>query len=114
MAYDWDALARVPESTAVGQAAATWSATAEPGGPGAPPPEEVAAYLADYEHARGAPLTPSARRAVGAAALYVLAYTARCEHALAVRGELAPHHHRGRPALEQHGTAYLDIAALLS
>lgn len=113
VAYDWDALARVPESTAVGQAAATWSATAEPDDPGPPSPQEVAAYLADYERARGAPLPEAARRAVGGAALYTLAYTARCEHALAVRGLAAPHHTRGRTALERYGTAYLDLPDLL-
>jgi hypothetical protein len=114
VAFDWDSLARVAESTAVGRAAATWSATSEPDDPGSPSPEELAAYLADYERVRGAPLDETARKAVGAATLYSLAYTARCEHALAARGQAAPHHTRGRTALARHGTAYLDVARVLS
>ena len=52
VAYDWDSLALVPESTAVGQAAATWSATAE-AGEEAPSVAEIVEYVGRYEQGAG-------------------------------------------------------------
>src|SRR5207237_9839292 len=46
--YDWDSLALVPESHAVGGAAATWCKTGEPGD-GTPSAAEVDDYLAAYD-----------------------------------------------------------------
>jgi hypothetical protein len=80
--YDWDSLALVTETTAVGQAAGTWSAFGVEEEPLAPSAEEVAAYVRCYEAARGQAFSPVERTAIGGAALWVLAYTARCEHAL--------------------------------
>jgi hypothetical protein len=51
--YDWDSLALVTESVGVGQAAVTWNALGAAGEGPSPDPEQVAAYLADYEGARG-------------------------------------------------------------
>ena len=50
--YDWDSLALVKECTALGQAAMTWSVTADPGGTEFPDMESVLDYMADYEQAR--------------------------------------------------------------
>ena len=52
-AYDWDSLALVPESTAVGQAAATWSVTSEPGGSEFPSLESITEFVLRYEEAAG-------------------------------------------------------------
>lgn len=107
-AYDWDSLVLGPETAAVGAAAATWSALAEPGDPVAPSPEEVVEYVRDYEAARGAPFSGTERRATGGAALWVLAYTARCEHALPPEWQ----HRRARPRLEVDGRRFLELDAL--
>jgi len=83
--FDWDSLALVAETQAVGQAAQTWRATGEHRAPPWPDAAEVASFVADYERARGRPFTRSQRRAIGGAALYNIAYTARCEAALQAR-----------------------------
>jgi hypothetical protein len=84
--YDWDSMALVEESTAVGQAAMTWRVTAEPGGTEFPTSDEVLSYIAAYEDAAGRRFSAGERRAALAAAAYVLAYTSRCEHALEYAG----------------------------
>ena len=88
--YDWDSVALVREGTAFGQAAMTWSVTADPGGTEFPNVSSVLAYMDDYESARDTRLSSGQRRAARAAAVYVLAYTARCEHSLAARGLARP------------------------
>jgi hypothetical protein len=103
--YDWDSIALVTESVAVGQAAITWNALAEPGEDLAPAPEAVAAYVADYEAARGAPFTSVQRSAAGAAALYTLCYTARCEVSLGA----AAGHRRAGERLRLDGPRYLHL-----
>ncbi|HET6794613.1 MAG TPA: phosphotransferase [Acidimicrobiales bacterium] len=109
-AYDWDSLALVTEPTAVGQAAATWSGRGEGDEPMAPSAEEVAAYVAAYEAGRGRSFTVEERRAAGAAALWALAYTARCEHALAalVPDGAGPQRAIGRLRLEGDRLLTLD------
>jgi hypothetical protein len=84
--YDWDSLALVPESAALGQAAMTWSVTADPGGTEFPRLDSVLAYMEDYSEGGERVLTDRQRRAARASAAWVLAYTARCEHSLAARG----------------------------
>jgi hypothetical protein len=42
--------------------------------------DEARGFVADYEAARGQPLTGAERARLNAAAVYALAYTARCEH----------------------------------
>jgi hypothetical protein len=59
-----------------------------------------------YEDARGAQFGAAERVAVGAAALYVLAYTARCEHAIDP-GQAV--HRRARSRLTTEGDALLDL-----
>lgn len=80
--YDWESLQLVPETTAVGIAAVTWSYVGTPGEALAPTSAEIRRYVDLYELARGHPFTISARRSAYAAAVFALAYTARCEHAL--------------------------------
>lgn len=104
--YDWDSLALVPESTAVGQAAATWSSTAEPGEQ-APSLTEIVDYVRGYEYARGHAFSAGEHRAIGAAVVWVLAYAARCEHAIDPHSEL---HRRARPRLAADGAALLAVA----
>jgi Phosphotransferase enzyme family len=106
VAYDWDSLAVVTESTAVGQAAATWRSTGEAADPVAPGPEEIHAYLSAYEVAAGRSFTAEQRRAGMAAALWVLAYTARCEHAL--EAATGTRRERGRQRLADDGWAFLS------
>ncbi|MEY2422501.1 MAG: hypothetical protein QOI95_2568 [Acidimicrobiaceae bacterium] len=80
--YDWDSLSLVPESHALGGAAATWCKTGEPGDTYAPSTEDIDEYITAYESARGAGLTSVQRRAARAAAVWTMAYTARCEHSM--------------------------------
>lgn len=107
--YDWDSLALVKESTAVGQAAMTWSVTADPGGTSFPERGSVLGYIEDYECARGGALGSGPRRAARAAAVWVLAYTARCEHSLAVRGLARPDQDTARARLAEVGEELLDL-----
>jgi Phosphotransferase enzyme family len=107
--YDWDSLSNVAEVTAVGQAAATWSAV--DGSNTAPSANEIATYVARYEEARGARFGTAERVAVGAAALYVLAYTARCEHAIDPEEAV---HRRARPRLANEHDALLELPDLMA
>jgi aminoglycoside phosphotransferase (APT) family kinase protein len=106
--YDWDSLALVPESAAVGQAAMTWSVTADPGGTEFPTIDSVLAYFDDYEQDRAEPLTSEQRRAARASAVWVLAYTARCEHSLDVRGIARSDQSAARERLANIGTELLN------
>jgi hypothetical protein len=106
-AYDWDSLAAVPETIAVGQAAMTWSSVAADEPALAPSADEVVAYVKAYEEARGRTFSAAEWDAIGAAALWVLAYTARCEHALWPAGS-GPQRARGR--LRADGNALLCLS----
>jgi len=97
--YDWDSLAVGLEPVIVGEAARgftfTWNLPVRL----APSLEESRAFVAEYEIARGAAFTPAERTTAGAAAVYGLAYTARCEHCL---GSVAPGN--ALDALAAHGS----------
>ncbi len=80
--YDWESIQAGPESAALGVAAATWQALGQANEPMAPSASEIARYIELYEEARSAVLSEHQRRSACAAAVYALAYTARCEHAL--------------------------------
>jgi Phosphotransferase enzyme family len=110
--YDWDSVALVPESTAVGQAAATWSVTADPGGTEFPSLPDIVGFMTDYEKAAGHGLDDAQWRAAGAAAAYTLAYTARCEHALAMTERARPDQHAAQDRLADAGSALLDLGRL--
>ncbi|HEX6393416.1 MAG TPA: phosphotransferase [Acidimicrobiales bacterium] len=104
--YDWDSMALCAESTLVGQAAATWRSTGEIDDPIAPDADDVLEYTAAYEKASGRVFDSTQTRATLAAALWVLAYSARCEHAL----EMVTGHHveRARARLADGGRAFLS------
>ena len=79
--YDWDSLAVARETDVVGMAAATFTVTWElPVVPLFPTRDEMAAFVADYEAAAGRRFSANEWECIGAAATYVLAYIARCEH----------------------------------
>lgn len=81
-AYDWESLQLCPESTALGVAAATWRALGDPAEPVAPAAPEIVRYIESYEQARSGALSDDQHRSARAAAVFTLAYAARCEHAL--------------------------------
>jgi hypothetical protein len=110
--YDWDSLALVSESTAVGQAAATWSVTSEPGGSDFPSASQIAEFIHCYEHAVGRSLSDAQWRAAGGSATSLLAYIARCEHALAVTGGARPDQHGASDQLRSEGRRLLDLDRL--
>ena len=87
--YDWDSLAVGPEAALVGKTAIafpmTWYGEPEP----YPSPDAAAAFVRDYETARGGRFGAGERVVVAAAATYALTYTARCEHARDPAGEPA-------------------------
>jgi len=107
--YDWDSVALVAESTAVGQAAVTWSVTADPGGTEFPALPDIRGFMADYQDAAGHRFEEVQWRAAGAAAAYTLAYTARCEHSLDVKGMARPDQHAARDRLAEAGEALLAL-----
>ena len=103
--YDWDSLRLDKEAIIVGTAAATFPATwSLEVASRAPSPDELWSFLEEYGAARGHPLSSEERGATAAAALYVMAYTARCEHAIDPEGEDL----RGgfREVLSVHAEAY--------
>ncbi len=83
--YDWDSLAVDCEPVIVGEAARGFTFTWRIPVRLAPSLDESRAFVSEYETARGTPFTPAERETAGAAAVYALAYTARCEHCLGSR-----------------------------
>jgi hypothetical protein len=73
----------------------------------------VAAFVHDYEAARGAPFTGAERRAIGGGALYNLAYIARCELALEHRYPNVVHDRTARDRIAADGDALLYLDELL-
>jgi hypothetical protein len=77
--YDWDSVGVLSEYTAVAAAATTFSVDWEqPMGARFPTAPEIAAFVAEYETARGVGLD---HERLGVAMIASLAYGARCEHA---------------------------------
>lgn len=101
--YDWDSLALETEMRALGTAAATFTANFELNVFYAPAPDQVTAFIEDYSAARATPLSADEVLAAHAVAAYLMAYTARCEHALGKRGDFTE-------ALTRFGRAYLAPA----
>ena len=102
--YDWDSLRPEKEVVVVGIAASNFTSTWHAEVPDPPSPEETRLFVEDYERARGAAFSEEERRAVAAAAIYAVAYLARCEHALDQEG----HRLAGsfREALPVHASSY--------
>ncbi|MDP8911682.1 MAG: hypothetical protein M3M94_06425 [Actinomycetota bacterium] len=83
--YDWDSLNTDREPVFVGIAAATFTYTEALEVALWPSADEAAAFLDDYDAARGASLTPDERAVAEAWATYTRAYAARCTHAVGKR-----------------------------
>jgi hypothetical protein len=83
--YDWDSLGLATEATVTGQSAVTWRSTGDTADVAAPGVSEILRFIAETESLRGAPFSPEEHVAARAAAVGVMAYAARCEHALEVR-----------------------------
>ena len=101
--YDWDSISCDHESIAVGSAAATHTALLDDAKTWAPAVEEAVAFVEEYERER--PLDEETRIASYAHAVYSVAYTARCEHALDAGG--------GSPRTNARGALAEFAAALL-
>ena len=82
--FDWELVADA-EAVIAGFTAACYAASSTSGA-GLSTPEEVAAFLRDYDVARGTPLTGPEQRAAAGAAAWILAFNARWELALRVHG----------------------------
>lgn len=78
--FDWELVADA-EAVIAGFTSACYAASSTSGG-GLSTPEEVAAFLRDYDAARGARLTDQEQRAAAGAAAWILAFNARWELAL--------------------------------
>lgn len=78
--FDWELVADT-EAVIAGFTAACYAASSTNGG-GLSTPEEVAAFLGDYDVVRGAPLTGPEQRAAAAAAAWIVAFNARWELAM--------------------------------
>lgn len=102
--YDWDSVRPEREAVVVGTAAATFTATWRFGVPNPPSPEESWAFVEEYEAARQSVFSGEERAAIAAADVYVMAYTARCEHALDPGGKNLPGSFR--EVLPSHIEAY--------
>jgi Phosphotransferase enzyme family len=98
--YDWDSLGLRTEAQALGIAAATFTSCFELDIFYAPTPDEVASFIDDYSEHRATPLSEGERRTAHSIAGYLMAYAARCEHALGKNGHFSQ-------ALARHGLAYL-------
>ena len=92
----------------VGTAAATFPATwyVEVSSR-APTPQEMRSFVQEYQAARGKSLAKREREAIAAAAAYVIAYSARCEHALDTAGDDLGGGFR--EALARYGGEYLRL-----
>ena len=88
--YDWDSLTVEQETVVVARAAVHFTYTSCPDVPRMPSLEEARAFVDEYEASRGRAFSRRERRAIGAATVHSLAYTARCEHALDPQGASVP------------------------
>jgi hypothetical protein len=81
--YDWDSLAFSPETELVGISAHGFTAdwTLE-GVRRIPTADDIHAYVADYEDARGQSFSKRERGSLFATGVYLIAYGARCTHSL--------------------------------
>ncbi|MDT5035251.1 MAG: hypothetical protein QOE03_436 [Micromonosporaceae bacterium] len=106
--YDWDSLVLDSETTIVGYAARAFPLAWERDGARLwPTPAEQAAFVDDYESARGRAFTAAERRAMAAAGVFQSAYGARCEHAVAGAGEPVDDGSQ-RAGLARYGAALFD------
>lgn len=78
--YDWDSAAVGSEAMFVAMSSTVWSLAWEWGRSAHPVPASMAAFVADYETARGRAFDDHDRPVIRAAQISQLAYSARCEH----------------------------------
>ena len=106
-AYDWDSLLAESEPVLVGVVAGAYT-EGSIAGAGAPTPQEVVAFLSDYEANRHTPFSKSDQAAATAAATWVLAYNARCGLSAETFGYPA---REGSPlkTLSRYGASYLTL-----
>ena len=83
--YDWDSVSVTSDAVTAGQAAATWRSTGETRDVRAPDAGEIERFIASFGRARGTPFSGLELGVARAAAVWIMAYAARCEHALAQR-----------------------------
>jgi hypothetical protein len=76
-AYDWDSLLAESEPVLAGMVAGAYTEGSRAGDT-APSPQEVVAFLAEYEDYRRIPFSIQDQTGAAAAATWVLAYNARC------------------------------------
>jgi hypothetical protein len=100
-AYDWSLVAGT-EPMIAGLSAGSYLTDGSSTG-GLPTPDEVAAFLVDYDHARRSPFTVRQQRVAAASATWVLAYNARCH--LSVAGPAAP----ALDTIHRDRDRYLDL-----
>ncbi len=108
--YDWDSVRRDRESLIVGHAAGLFMMTYRVPQPAriAPRPDEVRAFIDEYEAARGFTFTTAERATMAAVATYMIAWTARLEHSAAPDETDYPAG-KYREALALYGDAYLRL-----
>jgi len=83
--YDWDSIGVASEAMVAGHAATTWRTTGETAMAPAPDAGEVERFIASVARARGTPFSALEWDVARAAAVSVMTYSARCEHALEQR-----------------------------
>jgi hypothetical protein len=96
--FDWDSVGAATEAIVVGSATHQFTLDWRSPSPHVPTVDEVRAFVADYEKARGRPFTDPERVAARTAYVFCTAYGARCEHVLASSGQPAPTGFRDRLA----------------
>lgn len=106
-AFDWDSLVRIAEPVIAGLSAGAYTEGDANDG-GAPSPDEVAIFLADYDAQREVPFSASEQAAASAAATWVIAYNAQC--GVSLLGHGLPQS-AGSPlrVLEEHRQRYLSV-----
>ena len=102
--YDLDSLSWTTLPAALAGAAMSWRAFGESSDIRAPGVTDAGAWLADYPES----LAPDEERAFWAHALFHLAYTSRCEHAVDPDERRFA---RSRPTLRASGPALLALLA---
>ncbi|MET1001686.1 MAG: phosphotransferase [Acidimicrobiia bacterium] len=87
--FDWDSVCVEPEMRAVATAARTYPVDWQrPNGEHFPSDADMAAFVTDYEDARGAPFTTDERTQVAVEIVAGVAYGARCEQSIQYPEEL--------------------------
>jgi hypothetical protein len=106
-AYDWDSLIAEVEPVLVGIVAGSFT-EGSTNGSHVPTPDEVAAFVADYEACLGMPLNKRDQATAVAAATWVLSYNARCDISVESWGYPATDG-SALSRLLQFGEAYLNV-----